>query len=66
VPPLDVPAVDAAKALGAENVRSEITDFPEVSEFERCGISRGFRPGISDRSRSVSAGICTMKSQSRE
>src|SRR5207244_1157225 len=34
LPPLDVPAVDAAKALGAENVRSEITDFPEVSEFE--------------------------------
>jgi glycine dehydrogenase subunit 2 len=34
LPPLDVPAVDAAEALGAENVRSEIEDFPEVSEFE--------------------------------
>jgi glycine dehydrogenase subunit 2 len=34
LPPLDVPPVDAAEALGEENVRSEITDFPEVSEFE--------------------------------
>jgi glycine dehydrogenase subunit 2 len=34
LPELDVPAVDAAAALGAENVRAEITDFPEVSEVE--------------------------------
>ncbi len=34
LPPLDVDAVDPAKALGAENVRSEIRDFPEVSEVE--------------------------------
>src|SRR4030081_1642256 len=34
LPPLDVPAVDAAAVLGAENVRAEIEDFPEVSEFE--------------------------------
>ena len=34
LPPLDVPAVDATKALGAGHVRSEIEDFPEISEFE--------------------------------
>jgi glycine dehydrogenase subunit 2 len=34
LPELDVPAVDAAGALGAENVREEIADFPEVSEVE--------------------------------
>ena len=34
LPELDVPAVDAAQALGSENVRSEIEGFPEVSEVE--------------------------------
>ncbi|HJT89089.1 MAG TPA: aminomethyl-transferring glycine dehydrogenase subunit GcvPB [Bryobacteraceae bacterium] len=34
LPELDVPAVDAARALGAENVRAQIEDFPEVSEVE--------------------------------
>jgi len=34
LPELDVPAVDAAEALGAENVRKEIEGFPEVSEVE--------------------------------
>ena len=34
LPELDVPAVDAAEALGGENVRDEIADFPEVSEVE--------------------------------
>ncbi len=34
LPPLDVPSVDAAAALGAENVRAEIEGFPEVSEVE--------------------------------
>ncbi|HEV2446465.1 MAG TPA: aminomethyl-transferring glycine dehydrogenase subunit GcvPB [Candidatus Sulfopaludibacter sp.] len=34
LPDLDVPAVDAAEALGAENVRAEISGFPEVSEVE--------------------------------
>ena len=34
LPDLDVPAVDAAAALGAENVRAEIEGFPEVSEVE--------------------------------
>ncbi|HEY7305142.1 MAG TPA: aminomethyl-transferring glycine dehydrogenase subunit GcvPB [Bryobacteraceae bacterium] len=34
LPPLDVPAVDVEKVLGEENVREEIEDFPEVSEFE--------------------------------
>jgi glycine dehydrogenase subunit 2 len=34
LPPLDVPAVDPAAALGPRNTRSEIADFPEVSEVE--------------------------------
>ncbi|MCU1291433.1 MAG: glycine dehydrogenase (decarboxylating) beta subunit [Bryobacterales bacterium] len=34
LPPLDVPSVDPAAALGADNVRDEIEDFPEVSEVD--------------------------------
>ena len=34
LPPLDVPAVDPSAVLGAQNTRSEIEDFPEVSEVE--------------------------------
>jgi glycine dehydrogenase subunit 2 len=34
LPPLDVPAADPARALGAENVRDAIHGFPEVSEIE--------------------------------
>jgi glycine dehydrogenase subunit 2 len=34
LPELDVPAVDAGEALGAENVRAGIEGFPEVSEVE--------------------------------
>ena len=34
LPELDVPAVDAAEALGAAAVRAEIAGFPEVSEVE--------------------------------
>ncbi len=34
LPALDVPPVEPAEALGAENVRSGIEDFPEVSEVE--------------------------------
>jgi glycine dehydrogenase subunit 2 len=34
LPDLDVPAVDAGEALGAENVRAGIEGFPEVSEVE--------------------------------
>ena len=34
LPPLDVPDVDPAAALGAENTRDEIEDFPEVSEVD--------------------------------
>ncbi|HYW41387.1 MAG TPA: aminomethyl-transferring glycine dehydrogenase subunit GcvPB [Bryobacteraceae bacterium] len=34
LPELDVPPVDAAETLGTENVRAEITSFPEVSEVE--------------------------------
>ncbi|HVV47528.1 MAG TPA: hypothetical protein VHC72_20095, partial [Bryobacteraceae bacterium] len=34
LPPLDVPEVDPAEALGAKNVRASIDGFPEVSEVE--------------------------------
>jgi glycine dehydrogenase subunit 2 len=34
LPDLDVPPVDPASALGKENTRREIEDFPEVSEVE--------------------------------
>ncbi|MDQ2950335.1 MAG: aminomethyl-transferring glycine dehydrogenase subunit GcvPB, partial [Acidobacteriota bacterium] len=34
LPALDVPSVDAAEVLGADNVRTEIEDFPEVSEVD--------------------------------
>jgi glycine dehydrogenase subunit 2 len=34
LPPLDVPAVDPKQALGKQNVRDEVADFPEVSEVE--------------------------------
>ena len=34
LPELDVPRVDPAKVLGQRNVRPEIEDFPEISEFE--------------------------------
>ncbi|MGA8028523.1 MAG: aminomethyl-transferring glycine dehydrogenase subunit GcvPB [Bryobacteraceae bacterium] len=34
LPDLDVPPVNAEQALGAGNVRPEIEDFPEISEFE--------------------------------
>ena len=34
LPPLDVPAVDAADALGGDHTRDEIEGFPEVSEIE--------------------------------
>jgi glycine dehydrogenase subunit 2 len=34
LPPLDVPAVDARAALGADYVREAVEGFPEVSEIE--------------------------------
>ncbi len=34
LPPIDVPPVDPVAALGEDNVRAEIEDFPEVSEVE--------------------------------
>jgi len=34
LPPLDVPAADAAKVLGAHHRRSGVEGFPEVSEIE--------------------------------
>ena len=62
LPTLDVPPVDPAAALGEENVRAEILDFPEVSEVEAIrhytrlsswnyGIDFGMYP----------LGSCTMK-----
>jgi glycine dehydrogenase subunit 2 len=34
LPDLDVPTIDAVEALGADNTRTEIEDFPEVSEVD--------------------------------
>src|SRR5678815_1486837 len=34
LPELDVPHIDAKEALGSDNVRDEIENFPEVSEVE--------------------------------
>jgi len=62
LPELDVPPVDASNALGADQIRSEIADFPEVSEVEvirhftrlstwNYGIDLGLFP----------LGSCTMK-----
>jgi glycine dehydrogenase subunit 2 len=34
LPPLDVPAIDPAKALGSDHRTEGVTDFPEVSEIE--------------------------------
>ena len=62
LPPLDVPAVDAAACLGPSQVRGEIRDFPEVSEIE---IIRHFTR-LSTWNYSVDTGLyplgsCTMK-----
>jgi hypothetical protein len=62
LPPLDVPAVDASKALGGAHLRTEIEGFPEVSEIEiirhftrlstwNYGVDTGMYP----------LGSCTMK-----
>jgi len=62
LPPLDVPAVEAAACLGPSQVREEISAFPEVSEFEiirhftrlstwNYGVDTGLYP----------LGSCTMK-----
>jgi glycine dehydrogenase subunit 2 len=62
LPDLDVPAVDLESVLGAGNTRTEIEDFPEVSEVEvirhftrlstwNYGIDLGLFP----------LGSCTMK-----
>jgi glycine dehydrogenase subunit 2 len=62
LPPLDVPAVSPAEALGAEFVRQEVEGFPEVSELEvirhftrlstwNYGVDTGLYP----------LGSCTMK-----
>jgi glycine dehydrogenase subunit 2 len=62
LPPLDVPPVSAAELLGADQVRTEIEGFPEVSELEvvrhftrlstwNYGVDTGIYP----------LGSCTMK-----
>lgn len=62
LPELDVPFIDPAEALGAENVRTEVEGMPEVSEVEvirhfsrlstwNYGIDLGLFP----------LGSCTMK-----
>src|SRR5713226_9216452 len=62
LPPLDVPAVAPAQALGQEFARQEIEGFPEVSELEvirhftrlstwNYGVDTGLYP----------LGSCTMK-----
>jgi glycine dehydrogenase subunit 2 len=62
LPELDVPAVDANEALGPDNVRGEIEDFPEVSEVE---VIRHFTR-LSTWNYSIDTGMyplgsCTMK-----
>ncbi len=62
LPELDVPAVDPSEALGVENVRAEIEDFPEVSEVE---VVRHFAR-LSTWNYSLNTGMyplgsCTMK-----
>lgn len=62
LPELDVPAVDPAAALGAEHVRQEIEDFPEVSEVE---VIRHFTR-LSTHNFAIDLGLyplgsCTMK-----
>src|SRR3984957_12037535 len=62
LPELDVPPVDAAEALGAENVRAGIEGFPEVSEVEAI---RPF-PRLSTWNYAIDHGMyplgsCTMK-----
>jgi glycine dehydrogenase subunit 2 len=62
LPRLDVPETDLPSALGAENVRSEIVYFPEVSEMD---VVRHFTR-LSTWNYSIDAGMyplgsCTMK-----
>jgi glycine dehydrogenase subunit 2 len=66
LPPLDVPALSAEEALGADLTRTEIAGFPEVSELEvvrhftrlstwNYGVDTGLYP----------LGSCTMKYNAR-
>ena len=59
LPPLDVPAVDPAEALGSDFARDEIAGFPEVSEIEVVRhftrLSTGTTQSISACTRSVPA-----------
>jgi glycine dehydrogenase subunit 2 len=62
LPPLDVPAVDPAQTLGANNVRETIEGFPELSEVE---VIRHFTR-LSTWNYSIDLGMyplgsCTMK-----
>ena len=61
LPPLDVPAVDARAALGADYARNGVEGFPEVSEIEVIRhFTRVFRRGIT---RSIWA--CTRSGHAR-
>src|SRR6202034_817947 len=66
LPPLDVPAVDPAKALGADYRSEGVTDFPEVSEIE---VLRHFTRLSAWNSaidtRMYPLGACTMKNNPR-
>ena len=58
LPPLDVPTVDPAKALGAHHRREGIEHFPEVSEIEVIApLHAPFDVELRHRSGHVSAGI---------
>src|SRR5262249_6806110 len=62
LPPLDVPAVDASKALGANFRKEGVTGFPEVSEIE---VIRHFTR-LSTWNHAIGVGMyplgsCTMK-----
>ena len=66
LPELDVPAVDAAAALGAANVRDEIEGFPEVSEVEAIRhFTRLSTWNYAIDLRHVSAGLLHHEVQSR-
>jgi hypothetical protein len=52
LPPLDVPALDSAKSLGAHHRANGVEGFPEVSEIE---VIRPFNVELRHRSRHVPA-----------
>ena len=62
LPDLDVPAVDAGQALGAENVRTRSKGFLKSAKSKPFAISPGFRRGITAIDLGLyPLGSCTMK-----